>query len=62
MREMGAVGVRLAALAYIGLVRELIIQLSLGDFGKNNKFGSEYFVKGIIDQFLRGVGLKPLQW
>ncbi|KXS31260.1 MAG: AcrR, Transcriptional regulator [Candidatus Gallionella acididurans] len=62
MREMGPVGVRLAVLAYIGLVRELIIQLSLGDLGKNNKFGTEYFVKGIIDQFLRGVGLKPLQW
>jgi len=62
MREMGALGVRLATLAYIGLVRELIIQLSLGDLGKNNKFRTEYFVKGIIDQFLRGVGLKPLQW
>jgi len=60
--EIGTVDVRLAVLAYVGLVRELIIQLCLGNLGKNNKLGSEYFVKGIIDQFLRGVGLMPLQW
>lgn len=60
--ELGTVDLRLAVLAYVGLVRELIIELCLGELGKNDKVSVEYFVKGIIDQFLRGVGLKPLQW
>lgn len=56
------VDVRIAILSYVALVRHVVISLSLGDPGLNGELDVEYYVKGVVDLFLRGVNLPALKW
>ncbi len=65
MKEAGTietVDVRIAVLSYIALVRQVMIALSLGERERNGALGVEYYVKGVLDLFLRGIKLPPLDW
>jgi len=52
----------LAVLSYIALVRQVIITLSLDEKARNEGLGVEYYVKGILNIFLRGIELPVLDW
>lgn len=65
MKETGtikSIDVRLAVLSYIALVRQVMITLSLDEQEKNGGPGVEYYVKGILNIFLRGIELPALDW
>lgn len=54
------VDVRIAVLSYIALVRQVMIILSLEQ--KNKMPSVEYYVKGVLDLFLRGIKAPVLDW
>ncbi len=57
------IDVRVAVIAYVALVREIIIALTLGDAEQRTALpGLEYYVKGALDLYLRGLKLPPLGW
>lgn len=65
MKESGtieSIDTRLAVLSYIALVRQVMITLSLDTQGKNGGAGVEYYVKGVLNIFLRGIELPALDW
>lgn len=65
MKESGtieSVDTRLAVLSYIALVRQVIITLSLEEQEMNGGAGVEYYVKGVLNIFLRGIELPALDW
>lgn len=65
MKESGtieSVDTRLAVLSYIALVRQVIITLSLDEQEMNGGAGVEYYVKGVLNIFLRGIELPALDW
>jgi AcrR family transcriptional regulator len=65
MKEAGTIksmDARLAVLSYIALVRQVIITLSLDERAKNEGLGVEYYVKGVLNNFLRGIELPALDW
>lgn len=64
MKEAGieTVDVRIGVLSYIALVRQVMIDLSIGQQEKNATLSVEYYVKGILEVFLRGIKLPPLDW
>lgn len=64
MKEAGidTVDVRVGVLSYVALVRQVMIELSLGEQEKKVTLGVEYYVKGVLDLFLRGIKLPPLDW
>ena len=65
MKEAGtieSIDSRLAVLSYIALVRQVMITLSLDEQEKNGGPGVEYYVKGVLNIFLRGIELPALDW
>lgn len=65
MKESGtieSIDTRLAVLSYIALVRQVIITLSLDEQEMNGGAGVEYYVKGVLNIFLRGIELPALDW
>lgn len=65
MKETGTVesiDTRLAVLSYIALVRQVMITLSLDEQEMNGGAGAEYYVKGVLNIFLRGIELPALDW
>lgn len=65
MKETGtikSIDTRLAVLSYIALVRQVMITLSLDEQEGNGGAGVEYYVKGILNIFLRGIELPTLDW
>ncbi|MBN8765901.1 MAG: hypothetical protein J0I76_06215 [Thiobacillus sp.] len=65
MKEAGTIksmDACLAVLSYIALVRQVIITLSLDEKARNEGLGVEYYVKGILNIFLRGIELPVLDW
>ena len=65
MKESGtieSIDTRLAVLSYIALVRQVIITLSLDEQEMNGGAGLEYYVKGVLNIFLRGIELTALDW
>ncbi|MHB1093152.1 TetR/AcrR family transcriptional regulator [Thiobacillus sp.] len=65
MKETGtieSIDTRLAVLSYIALVRQVMITLSLDEQEMNGGAGVEYYVKGVLNIFLRGIELPALDW
>jgi AcrR family transcriptional regulator len=65
MKETGtieSIDTRLAVLSYIALVRQVMITLSLDEQERNGGAGVEYYVKGVLNIFLRGIELPSLDW
>lgn len=65
MKEAGMIETidsRLAVLSYIALIRQVMITLSLDEQEKNSGPGVEYYVKGVLNIFLRGIELPALDW
>lgn len=65
MKETGtieSIDTRLAVLSYIALVRQVLITLSLDEQEMNGGAGVEYYVKGVLNIFLRGIELPALDW
>jgi AcrR family transcriptional regulator len=65
MKESGtieSIDTRLAVLSYIALVRQVMITLSLDEQEMNGGAGVEYYVKGVLNIFLRGIELPALDW
>lgn len=57
------IDVRVAVLAYVALVREVIVALTLGDTPDEEGGPSlEYYVKGALDIYLRGLKLPSFDW
>ncbi|MBI5936549.1 MAG: TetR/AcrR family transcriptional regulator [Betaproteobacteria bacterium] len=53
---------RIAAMSYVGLVREIVLAQSLQYPNQTSELGVEYLVKNAINFYLKGIGLTPLQW
>lgn len=65
MKETGtieSIDTRLAVLSYIALVRQVLITLSLDEQEMDGGAGVEYYVKGVLNIFLRGIELPALDW
>lgn len=60
--QLKDIDISAATLAYVGLIREAIFQCSLRNTGKCSEADATYLIKNIVDIFLRGLGLPPLQW